>query len=175
MLLTLKQVAEHLQVSTAHIKRLVKVRELEALDISLAGTDNVKLRIPSASLERFIEARTFKRVPRERQRSRIREPIPDYFTPSPPTKTGRRRLSIYDASQILGATELEVEQIIRNGHLKMINGGGSGMRICERELAAFLERCRSQTSSPWLSRVLNEKTRCGNVSHSEANFQTPSV
>jgi len=111
-----------------------------------------RLRIPDDALRNFLDRRrVYVPPPRGRGRRsykpRPREVI-DYFALPKLEEGGRRRLKVSDVVEYLGIKEDHVRQLIAYGHLTAVNVGGTGKenryRIVEKELFAFIERCRNE-------------------------------
>jgi excisionase family DNA binding protein len=150
MMYSAKQVAEMLQVGIGTVKRFVDSGELDAIDVSLKRGKNRRLRIPEDALRHFLLRRQVHVAPprsRAVYRPRPREVI-DFFPPLKLFEDGRRRLKISDVAEYLGVKEDYVRSLIAYGHLTAVNVGGretvNRYRIVEKELFAFIERCRNE-------------------------------
>jgi excisionase family DNA binding protein len=153
MMYSKKQVADLLQVSPGTVARFVSSGELGAIDVSLRQGKKRRLRIPEDALSQFLERRLVHASPprfRNRKRNRQQEVI-DFFGPLKLAENGRRRFTITKVAEYLGITEGDVHQLIANGHLTAINGGGTSRenrrRIVEKELFVFVERRRNPTNA----------------------------
>lgn len=151
-MLTVKQVAEFLNVSMGQVTQLIDSGELVAIDVSLTASARRRLRVPQDALREFLERRRIL-PPAPPRRSRTFTPpkqVVDYFAKPPLEQYGRRRLTIGEVAEYLGLSEDAVRQLIAYGHLTAINAGGPSRnnryRIPEKDLFAFIERCRHQTT-----------------------------
>jgi excisionase family DNA binding protein len=150
MMYSIQQVAKMLQVGTNLVRRFVDFGELDAIDVSAKRGGRKRLRIPEDSLRQFLERRRVHVPPPRTRTGRRPEPgrVVDYFAPPKLEENGRRRLKISDVAEYLGVKEDHVRQLIAYGHLSAVNVGGTGSenryRIAEKELFAFIERCRNE-------------------------------